>query len=284
MKFNTFIAGQKGKDDTRLYQGAIYEGRLNLHESQPWLLKEEKTWGKFFTTFPDTDGVNTVTIDKSPAYLDMWEGPELVKKLMPDAKIVFTLCDPAERLVSEFFHYRHEVNPWLDMEFKNRNVDPPMDLSQLVTVLHNQTAPSCSGNQANCTDLAAFYTRRGSYVELFERWFEFFDREDLLFLDMNAPNELNAKKLVQFAGLSLKEYPWQALAEKGKSYANENYGGRKKAWKTDSDALHQFTKLFKGRNEALAEKIGLDFPLGWASTELSKGEITYEQFVQQKQK
>ena len=76
----------------------------NLATSDPDLLK------LYAAHFPHTDRhKQTMTFEKSPSYLDslLWpDVPARMKELLPHAKIIFSLCNPAERLYSEFKHTR----------------------------------------------------------------------------------------------------------------------------------------------------------------------------------
>ena len=50
---------------------------------------------------PWTDGVHNITIDKSPSYLNVLEFPNIthdIKRLLPNAKIAVSVCDPSLRL------------------------------------------------------------------------------------------------------------------------------------------------------------------------------------------
>jgi hypothetical protein len=64
------------------------------------------TWLEHFAMrLPWTDGVNNITIDKSPSYFNVLEFPnitKIAKQLLPNAKIAVSVCNPSLRLFSEY--------------------------------------------------------------------------------------------------------------------------------------------------------------------------------------
>ncbi|KAI2506761.1 sulfotransferase domain-containing protein [Fragilaria crotonensis] len=72
-------------------------------------VKDPSNWqSKYARRLPFTDGVNGVgelTVDKSPSYFNTEMFPGLVaraKELLPNAKVVVSLCNPVNRLYHEF--------------------------------------------------------------------------------------------------------------------------------------------------------------------------------------
>ena len=240
-----------------------------LWESPPWYLEYEYLYDKFFQRFPKTDGIRSVTIDKSPAYFTTHFMPAKVKELMPDTKIVFSVCDPAERLVSEFYHHHREQGLIDTFEnfFTERNVKPPKDLDEYAAIV-NQTEPTCKDNQENCAWLANYFMDNGWFIRHMQRWWQYFDPKDTLTISMNDPIALNAKKLVSFAGLSLYEYPWDELDQK-RAFSNPSYAGRERGWTEFPTAMQVFSERYLETNRELAAAIGMDFPLNWKSTQVA---------------
>jgi hypothetical protein len=73
------------------YQGTETD-KLYLWESEPTQLFEG--WAgirQFFERFPDTDGINSINVDKSPQFLETFHHPDFpkaVRDMMPGTKMV----------------------------------------------------------------------------------------------------------------------------------------------------------------------------------------------------
>lgn len=246
------------------------EGEIVLHESKPWHFKTLKTqaeWEKYFFRFPDTDGVNTVTIDKSPAWFELSDGPTIARKYLPGSKIVLTVCDPAERTVSEYHHllnFQHNAER-LNASFTDKGMTPPADFDEFSDILSGKS-PKCKGRKEGCEMLRDQWFEKSNYVGNIQRWRQYYDQDEILVIDMTAPKEENAKRLVEFAGLPLDEYPWHDIPTK-QAYVNPNYKGRGAAWEDSPKAMKFWANLFAPYNRALANYIGESFPLQWRSTQ-----------------
>ena len=78
------------------------------------------------------------TFDKSPSYMDTEKYPNVAKRaktLVPNAKVIFSLCDPTERMYSEYHHnvkkdYKNVVADW-----KKWNVSLPQNFTEFVNQL-----------------------------------------------------------------------------------------------------------------------------------------------------
>lgn len=255
-------------------QGSLQsDGSASLWESSPWFLTRPNRYKDYFQRFPQTDGVNNITIDKSPAFMKIDGLPEIVHRFMPNTRIVFTLCDPAERLVSEYYHHhRSEENlQFFDGKFHDQGLEPPTTVDEFASIIDG-SHPQCKDVlKKSCEAIRDYFLINGWYVEHLKRWWHYLDREDTLVINMNASPVSNAKKLLKFAGLPLSEYPWEKVPE-GKSYSNhgvEGYTGREGAWKDHPDAMQIFADFYSQSNQELAMSIGEDFPLHWKSTSLA---------------
>lgn len=100
--------------------------------------------------FAEVDSQLPVIGEFSTSYFCDYETPRRIKECFPDAKIVLMLRDPIERLVS---NHKHEV--------RIEHVSGP-DFSIEAGIKNNPT-----------------YIEQGLYATHFERWLEFFDREQL---------------------------------------------------------------------------------------------------------
>ena len=237
-----------------------------MHESSPSLLRgplPERT--NFFRRFPDTDGVNTFTIDKSPAFLRLNDGSALTRKLLPGSKIVLTLCDPAERMVSEYYHSLKRSADSFRQKFQREGLTQPADFQEFTDIVMGNS-PNCTKSNNYCQKLHRHWREQGRYVYYLKQWLREYPADEILIINMDDPAKENAMKLVEFAGMPKEEYPWEELEEKARAYVNKAYSGRESAWHDYPRAMHTISKLFAPTNQELAELIGQDFPLHWNST------------------
>jgi hypothetical protein len=152
---------------------------LDLHPeiqmSRPKELKffvEELNWPRgvdWYTSHFDPDA--PVRGESSPQYttLTRWEGvPARMRSLVPDAKLIFTVRDPVERMVSHYLHLRASGDERLEISAALREKPAYVDRSrywmQLQPFLEHYAADSVQVVDAD--DLAR--RRRQTMREIFD--------------------------------------------------------------------------------------------------------------------
>ena len=100
--------------------------------------------------FAEVDPTLPVIGEFSTSYFCDYETPRRIKESYPDAKIILMLRDPIERLIS---NHKHEVR---------------------IEHLRGSDLSVETGIENNAT-----YIEQGLYATHFERWLEFFDREQI---------------------------------------------------------------------------------------------------------
>jgi len=113
--------------------------------------------------------------ESTPYYLYHPGVPALVKKHMPQAKFIVLLRDPVERAYSHF-----------EME-RARGAEPEPDFETALRLEKSRildAAPFLENNpeSSNKAHQTYSYASRGFYVEQIERWFEYFPKQQFLFL------------------------------------------------------------------------------------------------------
>jgi hypothetical protein len=195
--------------------------------------------------FPNVLRARGLVGEASPSYLFHPLAPERVAQLVPGARLVALVRNPADRA---FSHYQHEVA--LGRE----------DLS-FEQALEAEDERLRGEEERLLADPAYFshawwnytYRTRGRYAEQLERWLARFPREQLLILPSDdlllEPQRAHARVL-EFLGAPphrLESYPRVF----GRQYAPMN-----------PDTRAHLTSEFEGQNRRLYALIGRD--LGWS--------------------
>jgi len=239
------------------HQGTQHQdGKYSIWESQSLPLPENLE--EIEARLPNTDGVSTMNFDKAPRYMEATKLPHLpknMKMLMPETKMVFTVCDPAERLVSEFHHLQRHKMPWFAPKIRMPGSFPEF--------LEAATGKANICLTEDCNDI---YLAKGEFVTQIRKWLEVYDASEILVLDMNEGLKEQAKKLLLFAGLPLEEYPWAELDSNHKAYQNKGYAGRQAAWKEYPNEMCTLSKYYADKNRDLAKLLNQQYPFGWKST------------------
>jgi len=113
------------------------------------------------------------TFEATPEYLFNPLVPERIAQLLPGVKLIVCLRNPTERAISHYFHER-----------KKR-----MDLEKLPILkalkAEEQRLEECIANKNYKSEAFIHYSykSRGLYKEQISRYYEYFDKEDILIID-----------------------------------------------------------------------------------------------------
>jgi Sulfotransferase domain len=267
--------------NTQNFQGTtapswgFWEGNdLRYHNhSETWL----SDWTR---RLPWTDGIHNITVDKSPSNLNTLKHPEIprmAKELLPNAKIVATLCKPSTRMFSEFeYHMVPKRHYHLENEFEKFGRKTPDNFVDFAHAnlaclkLAEQKYEKEPESEEYCEQLLNDYLRIGEYVRHLQPWYEQYGEQNVLVLDMEQDSESKVSALLSHVGediLPPEEYPWHELedngSEDGEFFTNENYQGRDSIFQEHPGVIGRLEVHFAPFNEALAVMIGDDFPLSW---------------------
>lgn len=229
--------------------------------------------GKYAQRLPQTDGFNgmgELTFDKSPDYFktEMFPGiATRAKQLLPNAKVVISLCNPVGRLFSEFMHDHHDKfggNKLFNVLFDAYGVPAPSNFSGLVEMLKPESH-ICKSHSVLCEEVRRAKLHTGEYHVSLKKWKNEFGPENVLVLNMDESNSMKAKKMMKLAGDCLpdEEYPWSTLNEMPMSFENKEYGGRSVGYYEHADAMRWLHEYYQAHNQALSEEIDADWPLMW---------------------
>jgi sulfotransferase family protein len=182
--------------------------------------------------------------EASPSYVFHPLGPERVKALVPDARLVALLRNPVDRALS---HYHHEVA--LGRE--------PLSFEDALDAEEERLR----GEEDRLTAYPSYFSRawwshaykaRGRYAEQLERWLAVFPREQLLILpseDLGDEPERTHARVLDFLGAAphrLDAYP--------RVYERQYEA-------MDAETRERLGAEFEASNSRLYELLGRD--LGW---------------------
>ena len=143
-----------------------------------------------------------ITLEGSPAYMAVKEAPRRIRHAQPCAKLILTLVNPVDRLVSVFVHRMVHKNP------KVYDHNRP-----------NMTFEECFFNESGALLLPKMVTNGRYYVHLLRYW-SFFPPKHLHVVDgerLKAAPWEELIKIEEFLGLP-------AFSNKGKFYFSKERG------------------------------------------------------------
>jgi hypothetical protein len=184
--------------------------------------------------------------EASPYYLCHPHAPRRIRALLPRVKLIAILRNPTERAISHYFHEvrkRRETLPILDaLRAEDERIGPEWIRMRQDGSYYSRIHRSFS------------YKQRGIYVDQLERYWEHFDREQLLVLNSDKlftePHD-TLRQIYEFIGVEP-----DFLCE---DVTARNVGANRTSVPTSVyDTLDRF---FRPHNRRLFERIGQDF--GW---------------------
>jgi hypothetical protein len=195
----------------------------------------------------DRRGRPMVTFEATPDYLFDPRAPQRAHELVPEAKLIALLRDPAQRAVSQYHHNRrldHEPLPLLDaLRAEDERLEG--ELERLEADPRYRALPLRRHS----------YVQRGLYAEQLERWLHVYPRTQLLavkFESLIADPVKTLATIQDFVGIPRWEPP---------EFRNHSYvasGGS--SYDRPSDAVHEFlAKKFAGPNARLVELLGEEY-------------------------
>ncbi len=210
-----------------------------------------------------------IKVDKSPTYLntDLYPGVELrAHKLLPHAKIIVTLCDPAGRLYSHYHHMKRVINEKFEEFYHDWSVPVPSNFSEFVA-LFVDNSELCQKQPAFCDLHRKMYLSLGEYHRHLDKWREAFGEKNILVLNMLEDQLVQTHRILEHIGsdvLPKTEYPWEKEKEVKAYYVNPTYSGRASGYKEHANAMQWASEHYKPHNLILAEAIGQSWPLKWS--------------------
>jgi hypothetical protein len=191
-------------------------------------------------------GSDRITGESTPYYLFHPRAPERIRHVLPDVKMIALLRNPVERAVSHYFrevHLGHEDRPIEEaLRLEESRLQPELEKMQkdefYFSEIHHQKS----------------YKTRGLYAEQLKRYFDLFERRQLLVLSSEEYFADPAKALhVLFSFLEIN-----AGFLPPKLVPQETTGRDP----TVPDAVYkQLQDYFEPRNEILFQLLGRN--LGW---------------------
>ncbi|KAG7362201.1 sulfotransferase family protein [Nitzschia inconspicua] len=247
-----------------LWEGNDYTIGRARHPDD-WL----KTWAE---RLPWTDGVSSISIDKSPSYFNTAKWPDIprsINELLPNAKVIVTVCNPAERAFSLFHHYMDKNNTSSQL-WRKRFVDNGFPNVQTFDDLTDILFFACqtSSNEDFCSTLRKEILQIGEYAIRLQPWYEAYGKENVLVVDMNEDNLQKTARILDLLGPSTlppEEYPWEELDQEieAATFKNLHYNGRSSAFHSYHASMTRLSQHYLLHNQELAQTLGENFPLDW---------------------
>jgi hypothetical protein len=191
-------------------------------------------------------GDDRITGEASPYYLFHPRAPERIRSVLPDVKMIVLLRNPAERAVSHYFH-----------EVRLGREDLPIE--EALRLEESRLQPELEKMQKDEFYFSAAHQRhsykaRGLYAEQLKRYFDLFDRRQLLVLSSEEyfADPANALHVIfSFLEINAGFLPRNLVPQEIKGHVP-----------TVPESVYQaLQKYFEPHNEALFQLLGRN--LGW---------------------
>ncbi|KAL3922909.1 MAG: hypothetical protein SGILL_001949 [Bacillariaceae sp.] len=230
-------------------------------------------WKAWAERLPWTDGIHSWAIDKSPSYsniIQFGDVAQSIHELLPNAKVLVTVCNPSERVFSAYHHYHDKTGPaakqWKQAYKKYGLAEESQSFGNFTDFLfYPDKSPKCSQmSREFCKVQKRTVLGMGEYGTNVKAWHHAYGPENVLVLNMNDDNEQKAKRILDHVGLPPDEYPWKELREEAEeAYSNTHYTGRSSAIEEFPDSMKKLQDYYYLDNLELAKLLGEDFPLEW---------------------
>jgi len=179
-----------------------------------------------------------LTGESCPSYMFLPDVPARVKETLPDVKIIVSLRDPVDRLISQFYHEHR----------KGRSAG---DFQSYVGESLLAGWPPAGGDVENIRQRHA--VPRGFYADQIGHWLKFFPKErfHLLRFDrlISAPGPV-LDDIFRFLGLPAHAIDTSAVLNKGSKPAAEAIS---------PGLIAELRALYRQRNAGLSEAFGAEF-------------------------
>ncbi|MGD1898125.1 MAG: sulfotransferase [Phormidesmis sp.] len=183
--------------------------------------------------------------EASPGYLPSVKAPIRLKALFPESKIIFSLRDPVERAISQYYH----SCAWKLGE--TRSIEQAFDQAAIAQATEEISALEKSNTVPveQGSDDTTWYLFNGHYATFLKRWFRAFPKEQILLLNYHRfaqfPEELPSK-LLPFLGL-----PNSQEMERKQMFSND-YSG------VPDSVIDNLKAYYEPHNKALNDFLGFD--------------------------
>lgn len=207
----------------------------------------EQGWGWYLGNFPfKWQKKDLLTFDASPSYLYFPPIPALIKKDLPQIKMIVLLRNPVSRAYSGWRMY-HSFEDNIHQKLKDIT-----DYRSFSQAIKEELNP-----ELNTAKYPYDYINRGKYLEQLENYYQYFQKENILILDFEMLKnnlDLLLNKICSF--LEIKHFSMEQLSIfKEKKY---NVGKHKKCFE-DEETLEFLKDYFKPFNQKLYDFLGINY-------------------------
>jgi hypothetical protein len=200
--------------------------------------------------FPIFKRNKDITGEATPDYFFNHSAPKRIHQLFPNSKLIIILRDPIERAYSQYNHQ--------NFTDKTRANDPLL-FSKAIRIEEDRFTVQKESNFFYEYKYFS-YLQRGLYEEQIERWLKYFDKKQIMFLDISDLKSIDKMKAIfDFLGASYDE---SLSINVSKKHNSNNYS---KILASDKNYL---TEYYKDKFNRLESMTGRTFP--WLSAYKSK--------------
>ncbi|MGL5942328.1 MAG: sulfotransferase domain-containing protein [Waterburya sp.] len=203
-------------------------------------------WYKSFfpISIPNFESQNLITGEASASYICDPEVPERIAETLPNVKLIALLRNPIDRAYSHYHHTKRIGRENLTFEEAIAQEDLRVE-----KIENSQELGSNYHKAYNYT-----YLSSGRYAEQLKKWFNLFDRQQILIVkseDFFSYPEPIFQQVLDFLSLP----PWLP-----KSFQKYNYNHYSQMIKPSNKK--RLREYFQPHNQKLYELLGVDF--GWS--------------------
>jgi len=192
----------------------------------------------------DKVGHKAIVGEASPYYLYHPAGAERMARAIPDAKIIVLLRDPVKRAISHHLHMVFEGHEPIE------DIDQALDMesSRLEGIeQHLLTEPSFVSRSHQHYS----YTERGHYARQLEKFFEHYDRNNVLVMTTDkliSDSQSSLSTIQSFIGL--EPDPSIQLEKRNAS----------SSFQPQPETIQRLTDVFAESNKRLANVVNIEIP------------------------
>ena len=183
--------------------------------------------------------------EASPYYLFHPAAPERVARAVPGVKLIVLLRDPVSRAYSNYWERRGSQLEDLPTFREALAAEPGRLAGEEQRLVTDDRYYSVSHDSHS-------YRARGRYLEQLERWFQHFDRDQFLVVaseQFYAEPDAVSAQVQKFLGLQVQQI------------SHIRHHNRLRVPPMDADLEHELRAYYDPYNQALYERLGVDY--GW---------------------
>lgn len=230
---------------------SFFDQDVNFNRGRAWYLSHFPIRARFRQPYQ--------MFEATPEYLYYPQAPNRIREFNRDVRIIILLRDPVDRAFSAWNMMCYRGANGFRVSKEQFDVATEISLNEFHSQNPLPSFESCARNEIEtiekgCPPLEPGFIRRGLYADQVQRYFELFDREQILIMDFRSfkksPGE-SLKKVTDF--LQMPAFDW------GNDFPVFLKGEYKERISDESRTL--LSNFYRPHNQSLYSLLGEDF--GW---------------------